>query len=337
LFLLDKLGPAAGGSPAVALMLFNRRAAVPFVPAGSRSLPQLVALDLKEEGKIAWAVGGRASPEEPRLEGIFFLGPPLPDQGRLYLLGESVGDVSLYVLDAASGRLLWSQLVALPPRDRDVFTDPVRRLAGATLTLADGILVCPTTSGGVVAVDPATRMLRWACQYPVVEDRFATDPPLHPWDPATEGLADTAAVVADGRVILLAPDAKQLLCLDLATGRRLWARDRGDLLYVGCADEGKVVMVAAHSVLALNLSDGAPAWRRDLPAQTVPSGRGLLAGHCYWLPAAEQLLQIDLREGRIVRQIKAAGTLGNLVVHRNRLISQSLEAVQQFGPETTPQ
>jgi len=339
LFLLDNLGPAAGGSPAVAMLLFNRRAAVPFVPAGSRSLPQLVALDLKQEGKIAWAVGGQTSPEEPRLEGVFFLGPPLCDQGRLYLLGEKNGDVSLYVLDAAAGRLLWSQLVAVPPRD--VFSDPVRRLAGATLTLADGILVCPTTSGGVVAVEPATRMLRWACQYPVVDDRFLTDPPLHPWDPATEGLADAEAVVAEGRVILLAPDAKQLLCLDLATGRRLWARPRGDLLYVGCVDEGKVLAVGAHSVLALNLNDGAPAWRREglaLPPRTMLSGRGLLAGHCYWLPTApSQLLQIDLREGRILREIKTQGALGNLIAYRNRLISQSLEAVAQFGPETAPQ
>ena len=43
--------------------------------------------------------------------------------------------------------------------------DSRRRLAGASPSLAEGILVCPTSAGAVVAVDLATRTLRWGYQY----------------------------------------------------------------------------------------------------------------------------------------------------------------------------
>ena len=47
-------------------------------------------------------------------------------------------------------------------------TIPTRRAAGASPSFSDGILVCPTSAGAVVAVDISTRSLLWGYQYPHV-------------------------------------------------------------------------------------------------------------------------------------------------------------------------
>jgi hypothetical protein len=38
-----------------------------------------------------------------------------------------------------------------------ILYDSTRRLSGATPSLADGVLVCPTSAGSVVAIDLAQR------------------------------------------------------------------------------------------------------------------------------------------------------------------------------------
>src|SRR5690606_9280339 len=72
----------------------------------------LVALELGTQGKFRWRVGGATGEDEPALARAFFLGAPLVLADSLYVLAEVRGDVSLYVLDAASGRLRWSQQLA---------------------------------------------------------------------------------------------------------------------------------------------------------------------------------------------------------------------------------
>ncbi|MFM8708019.1 MAG: hypothetical protein ACKOHK_08040, partial [Planctomycetia bacterium] len=75
-------------------------------------------------------------------------------------------------LDADTGRLEWSQPFAevderwaIDNRDNHG-----RRLAGLSPALAEGVLVCPTGAGAVVAIDLATRTLLWAHEYPRSRD-----------------------------------------------------------------------------------------------------------------------------------------------------------------------
>ena len=46
---------------------------------------QLVSLDLNRQGALRWMVGGETGLDEPKLVGSFFLGPPLPLFGQLYV------------------------------------------------------------------------------------------------------------------------------------------------------------------------------------------------------------------------------------------------------------
>ena len=144
-FLLDRLAPVAG---IVAWPVPGRVA--PLIvrqkPWGDPSINRLVALDTQKEGRLAWFVGGEGGEDEPKLAGAFFLGPPLVDGPRLYVLAEIKGEIVLCQLHAATGRLAWSQMIAHPVQS--ITADQRRRLAGATPSLADGVLVCPTSAAG---------------------------------------------------------------------------------------------------------------------------------------------------------------------------------------------
>ncbi|HKD38505.1 MAG TPA: PQQ-binding-like beta-propeller repeat protein, partial [Pirellulales bacterium] len=115
---------------------------------------ELAAYELRSQGKIKWRVGGKKKDfdVEPQLTEAYFLGPPLPLMGRLYALAELKGEIRLVVLDAKTGKLDWSQQLC-SPEDANVIGNDYRRTTGVSPSYADGILICPTSAGAVVAVD----------------------------------------------------------------------------------------------------------------------------------------------------------------------------------------
>jgi len=302
---------------------------------------RLVALVLKQEGKMAWSVGAASGEDEPKLAGAFFLGPPLPHHETLYVLAEVDGEITLCALEAATGRLLWSGVVAVP--QQSVLDDPERRLAGATPSMADGVLICPTSAGAVVAVEPATRSLLWGYEYPAAHggdrtrriQRLGVAALRAGVAVGQPGSCDSSATLAGGHVVLAPVESDELLCLDLSTGELVWKRELDDLLYVGCVYGTTVLTVGAAGLSAWNLATGKPTWRElavALPGDARAAGRGVRSGRFYYLPTtAPEVLEIDLADGRIVERLKTAAPLGNLVALPGLLISQSVRGVEAFG------
>ena len=64
---------------------------------------RLMALDLKREGQRRWSVGGADGEDEPKLAGAMFLGVPVPDGPRLYVLAEIQGRCCFASLRRAAG------------------------------------------------------------------------------------------------------------------------------------------------------------------------------------------------------------------------------------------
>ena len=298
--------------------------------SGRSAANRLVALDTRR-GSTVWSIGGTEGEDEPRLAGAYFLGAPLVDDGRLYVLVELDGDVRLCMLDAASGRLEWSQRVAQPAEL--ISSDPTRRLAASSPSLGEGVLVCPTSAGTVAAVEPATRTLRWGFTYPRFQPLIGHYRPVVPPDQGR--WLDATAIIADGRALITPVDSDQCYCLDLADGRELWSLGRGESWFIACVHEKKVVLVGRHEITAVGLDHRKPVWKPSrvaLPGDSAPSGRGLYAGRRYWLPTTDkQLLEINLDDGRITAH-PTDEVLGNLVSSHGRLIVQSLDAVRQFAP-----
>lgn len=322
-YLLDEMPYAASGRVRSQLVFgpnLNRNQTT--APRGN----QLVACSLAEEGKLHWIVGGETGEDEPRLAGAFFLGPPLPLMGQLFVLAEMAGEIRLVVLDAQTGRLQWFQQVA-HVAEQTIDLDPNRRLAGATPSFDDGILVCPTSAGACVAVDLATRSLLWGYQYPAFRAPWNRYRPT-PFPPMGERWADGTVTLAQGTVLLTPVESNQLHCLDLLTGKPRWEPiDRDGMLFIGGVHQGVVFLVGTDRCRGISLETGEPAWEADLELGAArPSGRGFLTGRYYYLPTtSSELLQIDVLEGKVVQSVKTDLVLGNLISYRDQIISLNVD------------
>ena len=299
---------------------------------------RLVALEL-ETGRMNWDLGGIAATalteqDEEKVtdagrltENAYFLGPPLPLNGKLYVLFERNNQVKLACLDPhktvprpkGGGRwpeLVWTQNLGSP--NTRLGQDSNRRVQPAFLTYADGVLICPTNSGAVVAVDVNARSLLWARYYgaslpgsPMLGEgqggvrmlggrgRAINDPnaltlPQDRWRAA-------APIITGGKVVLTAHDSEQLQCLDLRTGELLWSAPRQkEDLYVGGVIGDKVVVVGKESVRAYTLAGGAKkeavaAW----PAVRIgtPCGHGVASKDgLYYVPVVGNPDQTDSKD-----------------------------------------
>ncbi|HTQ39949.1 MAG TPA: PQQ-binding-like beta-propeller repeat protein, partial [Pirellulales bacterium] len=307
---------------------------------------KLTAHELRTQGKLKWEVGGQTGEDEPQLAGAFFLGPPLPLEGKLYVLAEmKSSEIKLCVLDAKTGRLDWSQQVAIV--EQNIQQDPLRRLAGCSPSYADGVLVCPTTAGAVVAVDIANRTLLWGYQYQ--RDGSVLPPGAMVlrggggmWTPAmmqtnpAERWLDSTVTLADRYTLVTPLESNELHCLNLIDGKLLWKQPRGENLYVGGVHRGTAVLVGRHQISLLTLADERSAVKTktvELPAGAMPSGRGFLSGDDYFLPlTSAEVAQIDLNSGKIVAEAKSRkGSIpGNLVCYQGEIISQGIDYVESF-------
>jgi outer membrane protein assembly factor BamB len=335
LYVIDELGYASANTTMRNnVMIINGRV----VRTGwSKPNNMLVALDLKKQGYQVWAVGGTAG-DNPNLDGAFFLGPPLPVGDLLYVLAEINTELRLLCLHAKNGQIEWKQNLAVVEDGQQIMVDAVRRMAGASPSMADGVLVCPTSAGAVVAIDLATRSLRWGYQYPRwditrrsvgaigIRTSFSTNPL------AQGKWLDATATVAEGSVILTPVESQELHCLDLLTGEAKWpAQPRDEMLYVACVREGQIILVGNNKLKAIRLADGKTTWTLPLESGSEPVGRGFLSDGHYYVPlAGEQLAKIDLAEGKIVSRAKTEAPLGNVICYQDQLISQSSANVASY-------
>lgn len=347
-FLIDDLSlPGTMGWPILPVAV---------APAGAwaSSLPQqnrLIALDLRKEGKVLWSVGGRSGEDEPALAGAFFLGPPLPLDGVLYILAEQAEQIRLLALRETTGELLWGLEIAVP--ERTILQDPVRRLAGATPSYADGVLVCPTSAGAVVAVDPWTRSVLWAYETPLADSSLAArrilllraiGAVMPSGQQAEEHLSIDSTATLAGPYVLVAPvESDQMFCFQRQTGRLCWQRQIEGFRYVAAVTEGVVLTVGLKTLSGWQLHTGKPAWEElnvPLPEGFRTAGWGFRQGRRYYLPICakekSELLVIDIPTGRFERRLAlpTKTPIGNLTPAANTLISFSAEAVEAFGPES---
>jgi outer membrane protein assembly factor BamB len=260
---------------------------------------QLIAINMLT-GRLMWRLGGipglptQTEEEEDKTDNplvltsnAFFVGPPMPVNGKLYALFEKNGRMRLACFDPAKVKayaipndprpsnlapeLVWSQRLGEPQAKLPM--DSVRRFQCTYLTYADGVMICPTNAGAVVGVDIMSRSLLWARSYRSVKQttneevqgrRFVRGGMGVPGGAgmatlAADRLRAAAPIVSAGRVIFSAFDAESFDCYDLRTGDLLWTHKRqsGDL-YVGGVIDGKVLIVNRSSLRALELV-GKPA------------------------------------------------------------------------------
>ena len=337
----------------------NFRPAMQSIGGGWRGGNTLSAYDLASRGSLRWRLpqAGEAADEVGKAAAgtAWYLGAPLPVGEQLLALVEEKGEIRLDVLAADTGRAVWSQPLAEIDEERSIDNrdSHARRLAGLSPSVAEGVLVCPTGAGAIVAVDLATRTLLWAYEYPqalqggvvVLPNGFRV-PRGQPMGGGFGGDAvgdreqrmgrwlDSVPILAVGRVLLTPGDSQELHCLDLRQGTVVWRLPRKDRLYVAGIVDGRAIVVGRRGVEAIDLTNGRVLWQRPLAADHgSPSGRSILTGNRLLLPLdTPEVLAIDLADGQIAGRSAARGNAvpGNLLAYRGEVISQGADSLDVF-------
>ncbi|MFC1759031.1 PQQ-binding-like beta-propeller repeat protein, partial [Planctomycetota bacterium] len=274
--------------------------------------------------------------QEPALAGVFFLGPPIVVDHELYVIGERNNEITLYALDQATGRLRWTQQLAhSDPRARFGYIyGSHRRRAGAVPSYGNGVLVCPTSSGAIVAVDVASRSLLWGYQYPLVMNQRSSSrtSPSGRW-------LDSSVTISDGKVIVTPVESSHMHCLNLSDGGSVWKRpvSRVDNLFVAGVHKGIVSVVGKHAMVGFDLESGVQKWsqkidvrKRNDGVQNLPVGFGFRTGDHYFLPTVDRILKVDVVAGKIVDSIDCDDAIGNIVAYDGKIISLGLDYLRLY-------
>lgn len=293
---------------------------------------RLVAYDLST-GMVRWELGGVRNEHPLPLSGHSFLAPPVPQGNQLLCLTENLGTVMLVVLqsDAAGGppSIAWEQplcTVQLPLENV-----PARRLGGLMPACSQGIAVCPTGTGMVVAVDLVRRQLLWShsdeyvlANHPAMQMLAAMDPPLGRLD---------ASPFLDGRhVILAAAESRNIACLDLLTGEPAWSIRRSPSMAVAGLWNDRLLLTRDGGLECRSLANGEPA-APFCRLPSAPAGTGVVAGDQFWLPLQGGMIaQIDLANLSIRHQLAVTEeSVGSLSVGGDQLVMQGSRGVLAFS------
>jgi outer membrane protein assembly factor BamB/tetratricopeptide (TPR) repeat protein len=301
---------------------------------------RLFALSLARSGALTWALG---DDEKDPLHDHYFLGPPLPLAGKLYLLADKQQEIRLICLEStevrsSEGRTMYVPRIVstqtLGMTQEKMQSDALRRTWAAHLAYGEGILVCPTNAGAVFGVNLLENSLVWA--YPYRDKSDATEQAPAQWNgrvirqqwppPGFKQLPDgrvvpisnqqnqwkvSAPVISDGKVVFTAPDARSIHCINLRDGSPIWRRPKHDEdLYLGNVYNGRVLIVGKKNVRALSLATGETLWTLETG---TPSGQGIGSDNVYYLPLKDggkgkhepQIVGIDMDRGRIVSGSKS--------------------------------
>lgn len=332
-------------------------------PGLRQSAPQswnrLCAIEI-DSGILQWQIGGPDGEHQLPAAGMFFLGAPTVIGDSAYVLGERASWVRLLCLEPSTGKVKWVQPVATA--NIAVTREGLRRVGRISPCSADGLIICPTLSGLVVAFDPEQQRLAWTSSYrtmmaarPITRSIFRGPQQVNAANvESPDRWRHDSLIVRAGRIVMTPLDSQQLICLDAVSGDTLWSKPRGRGMFIAAVFDHQIIVVDDSAVRSLNLRDGELHWTVRLNQRT-PTGRGLRIGPLFHLPVAtvisdasteEELLSgddsadrplddtgklvtIDLRVGRLLAESKTPDgqPLGNLVAHDGQLITQRFDSV----------
>ena len=260
--------------------------------------------------------------DEQSLMDTWFLGVPLPLQGRLYVIGESDGVLQLMMLESQTGKLLARQSFA---QVSDAQSSDIRRTYPLFPSASQGLILCPSGSGIIAALDATTLAPIWCYTYTpatrsaVSDNRHAFHimrnrqlPLFHRAQNESainnlfsdSGWQVPSMIISGHRVLVAPPDRATLLCLDLQSGELLWEQtvSRANTLYVAGIHNHKAFLVTPVNLMMIDMTTGKNLTDLEnrFPETLKPAGVGVRSGEQYFIPFTEGHLAVaDLNDGTL--------------------------------------
>jgi outer membrane protein assembly factor BamB len=269
--------------------------------------------------------------------------PPLVAGDRLFVRRLGKGGTELACLNAENGQVVWAQrpnlhvlsdpvfwngslfALTLAKIDEDLVqvegtrfdfetgaatsSQPLFRLRDSNersdavqLTISGRLAVC--TLAGISACFDGSGEIHWLRR--------------HLWLPKTvddlsEDFRVTAPAILGDHVVVAVPGVRDVICMDLETGRQIWNRPQPDLRGIIGVHGSKVLLDTTRGLAALSLADGRLAWTRSLDTRLEAfhaDDRMIVAAQRVTVAPNKTrpyLLWLDLESGQEVAQSQLDG------------------------------
>lgn len=318
--------------------------------------------DNGQESRVTpeWVVATRELDDDNPLAGCTFLSPPLPSNGAVFVLGETDRTISLLKFDARTGQLLMMQPLCIVEASILSPTETFRLPTSNLLAFANGLIICPTETGLLMAVDPLFGEIRWVQSYANPQrnnvDRNHRDQLGWPDPPHVSG----------NNIYHLPRLSDDLLSLNAQTGERQWQVSRNEAKYIATVTAYELIVVGERWVRGISRDNGKTLWSSDVgvvsgraavlhDAIVVPlkngtvttvdiktgQTRGISATALTRLPSAEPQAISRARAdawrhyGRSPEDFLSVHPVGNLIALREHVISVGLRDVTVFAQAGT--
>ncbi|GAB4152573.1 MAG: hypothetical protein Tsb009_28580 [Planctomycetaceae bacterium] len=312
----------------------------------------LAAYDLNT-GRPLWEIGGRKrnEPFDLPLAGTYFFSTPVIDGGELFITGETQAEIRVFSINPQTGKVNWSQRIANP--DNRIKQDFGRRWFTSQIAVSDGMLICPTTVGWLVAVNRTNHSVLWAHRYskPNPDEELSRSSTLVQYKDLNGRWSPSAPVISQGYVVYTPSEDNSAICVRLMDGKRVWAVSKSqtnplnsstwnsNYLYLAGVFGERVVLVGTTKITAFSLTDGKKIWDLAIPPSAgTPSGMGVASGEHYHLPLSQgQLWSIDLTSGKLLSKLylpDSERSLGNLTMYQGMLLSMTPLGITSFEQRT---
>jgi outer membrane protein assembly factor BamB len=324
----------------------------------------LVGLDLPSEGKPL-----EGFPIRPESSAWAFEGPPIYDQGQLYVAMRRADGprAQIYVacfelptgptaIDDSEddsrpvGRLRWRAKIAAAAT---IGGGDIEEIGNTLLTLSHGRLYCNTNLGATAAISAESGKVDWVVTYPRATLRSGK-PDL----PEYHFFRDlTPAMVAKDFAVVAPSDASSVFAVELASGRVVWKLpgERGEDIVHLLGSQGDVLNASGNHLYWIDLQSGHVLTQYPQPTTSGPEfapasprgfGRGVLTGTKVYWPTRENIYVFDQQPAKTATgwrpsptrdlQLTSRGaTGGNLTIAEGVLLiaaGDRLYAFDQEGP-----
>lgn len=295
----------------------------------ARTGNQIQAFDLTEEGKHLVTLPNEkieGSEDWKLLQGVVFNGAPLIHRNRLYVSGSRSrrGSTEAWVfcfdvtprgdLLGGEGKLQWKTMICAKKSQGGYGWDelPAEAIEVSSLAEQGGMLYVSTNMGACAGLDRDTGELSWVAKYERPNPRAIND------------LAWTGnAPVAFGGLVIAAPDdCRFAFVLDGLWGRKMFEHPMhgrgapGEFNYVLGVVDNALIIQGRRKLYSISLTSfrragarfsaadwGALNWESENTFDTVPFGRGVIAGNRVLVPLKGAIALYDVSSGKLVTRV----------------------------------
>lgn len=199
--------------------------------------------DLAGAGRLLWDTGSRDIGDE-MLRTTSFNSAPVVEGDRVWALGwrkSGYIDVTLWCLDAHTGKKVWSRPIVGNQVDLTMFGEPAREPILGSIRVDDGTVYCCSNLGAIAALRSWDGQVQWVMEYDrdsqrSYRGRYRPQRRSSIWSP-------NPIVIEDGMLFVTPLDCNQLYAIEASSGIvRSQVNGKGLGPYMLGTTDGKLVL-----------------------------------------------------------------------------------------------